>query len=339
MAEHGDRMARRMRDHHVHGSIVLPPGITDVRPWQWHGFIASIVYTYIVPLPLDPALVSRSARRRASKAAGLGFTCEITDDADAIGVCLADTERRQGFSYGMSTDQLRIALQRIGTSAVRMYLCRDSDGNAAASRVVLHSARGTAVDWLAGTSDPQLSSGATQLLIKFALEDLGSVGATHSTSPARTSRALRRRNLIGAAISFRLMRSRNLDHGASRAPAARGGGSRATGLFRENIGVTARSGTNAEAMRRGGGPATSANVADLLWSAAAGAPNTPAIEDGSTITDYQTLAARAGGIAEELQRDGLAEGERVAILLHRGVEAAAALLWRRRGRWDRRQCE
>ena len=96
----------------------------------------------------------------------------------AIGVCLADTERRQGFSYGMSTDQLRIALQRIGTSAVRMYLCRDSDGNAAASRVVLHSARGTAVDWLAGTSDPQLSSGATQLLIKFALEDLGSVGAT-----------------------------------------------------------------------------------------------------------------------------------------------------------------
>ena len=174
----GDRMARRMRDHHVHGSIVLPPDITDVRPWQWHGFIASIVYTYIVPLPLDPVLVSRSARRRASKAAGLGFTCEITDDADAIGVCLSDTERRQGFSYGMSTDQLRIALQRIGTSAVRMYLCRDSDGNAAASRVVLHSARGTAVDWLAGTSDPQLSSGATQLLIKFALEDLGSVGAT-----------------------------------------------------------------------------------------------------------------------------------------------------------------
>ena len=77
-------------------------------------------------------------------------------------------------------------------------------------------------------------------------------------------------------------------------------------------------------MRRGGGPATSANVADLLWSAAAGAPNTPAIEDGSAITDYRTLAARAGGIAEELQRDGLAKGERVAILLHRGVEAAAA---------------
>ncbi len=88
--------------------------------------------------------------------------------------------------------------------------------------------------------------------------------------------------------------------------------------------MTARSGTNAEAMRRGGGPATSANVADLLWSAAAGAPNTPAIEDGSAITDYRTLAARAGGIAEELQRDGLAKGERVAILLHRGVEAAAA---------------
>ena len=174
----GDRIARAMRKQHLHGSVVLPPAITDVRPWQWQGFVASIVYTYIVRLPLDGTLVSRSARRRAAKAVELGLTCEITDDAEAVSACLSDSERRQGFSYGISSDHLRAALRQVGPSALRMYLCRDADGNAAASRVILHAPLGTAVDWLAGTADSQLSTGATQRLIQFALEDLGRVGAT-----------------------------------------------------------------------------------------------------------------------------------------------------------------
>jgi acyl-CoA synthetase (AMP-forming)/AMP-acid ligase II len=70
--------------------------------------------------------------------------------------------------------------------------------------------------------------------------------------------------------------------------------------------------------------ATSANVAELLRSAAAVSPNAPAIDDASVVTDYLTLSGRAGGIAEYLLRNGLARGDRVAIMIHRGAEAAAA---------------
>jgi hypothetical protein len=174
----GDRLAEHMRRRHVQGRVILPPNITDVRPLQWRGFSANVVYTYLVDLPFDPASAARSARRRAKKAVSLGLTCERSDDFTAIAEVLAQTERRQGFSYGISASQLQKAGDLLGRSALRTYLCRDAEGRAASSRVVLHAPGAAAVDWLAGTGDEHLTTGATQSLINFVLHDLGCEGAT-----------------------------------------------------------------------------------------------------------------------------------------------------------------
>lgn len=71
------------------------------------------------------------------------------------------------------------------------------------------------------------------------------------------------------------------------------------------------------------------NVAHLLSSAAARGPDDLAIEEAGFPNGgcrYAELAARAAGFVEAYRSRGLKSGDRVAILLDRGVHAAAALL-------------
>lgn len=71
------------------------------------------------------------------------------------------------------------------------------------------------------------------------------------------------------------------------------------------------------------------NVAHLLSSAAARGPDDLAIEEAGFPNggcSYAELAARAAGFVDAYRSRGLAPGDRVAILLDRGVHAAAALL-------------
>ncbi|HVH09634.1 MAG TPA: AMP-binding protein [Gemmatimonadales bacterium] len=66
------------------------------------------------------------------------------------------------------------------------------------------------------------------------------------------------------------------------------------------------------------------NVARLLWRAAAGAGTAPAVSERERRTTYAALRERAGQIGASLLAAGVARGDRVAILLERGAEAAAA---------------
>jgi amino acid adenylation domain-containing protein len=70
---------------------------------------------------------------------------------------------------------------------------------------------------------------------------------------------------------------------------------------------------------------TDGNLARLLWEAAERRGRLPAFFDRSRVTDYPTLAARAGALAVALMRHSVAPGDRVAIFLERGPDAAAAL--------------
>lgn len=67
------------------------------------------------------------------------------------------------------------------------------------------------------------------------------------------------------------------------------------------------------------------SVAQLLTSAAARWPQGPALVEGDVVTNYAALAGRAGALAAALQGKGLKPGERVAILLPRGANAAAVI--------------
>jgi amino acid adenylation domain-containing protein len=66
------------------------------------------------------------------------------------------------------------------------------------------------------------------------------------------------------------------------------------------------------------------NAAEMLLATAAAAPEQPAVVDGDQITDYGDLAARSLAITSRLRKAGIEPGDRVAVLLQRGSDAAAA---------------
>lgn len=66
------------------------------------------------------------------------------------------------------------------------------------------------------------------------------------------------------------------------------------------------------------------NIAWMLWSAADAAPDSTALLERGTATNYETLRRRAAGIANGLAARGIGPGDRIAIFLERGLDAAAA---------------
>jgi amino acid adenylation domain-containing protein len=66
------------------------------------------------------------------------------------------------------------------------------------------------------------------------------------------------------------------------------------------------------------------NAAQMLLATAAADPGQPAVVDGDVTTGYGALAARSLGIARTLRAAGVEPDDRVAVLLQRGADAAAA---------------
>ena len=66
------------------------------------------------------------------------------------------------------------------------------------------------------------------------------------------------------------------------------------------------------------------NAAGLLWSAAATHAARPAIVERAATTTYEALRRRAAAMAGRLAQAGVGPGDRVAVLLERGADAAAA---------------
>ena len=71
-------------------------------------------------------------------------------------------------------------------------------------------------------------------------------------------------------------------------------------------------------------PTHTRNAAALLWNAAERTPDAPAFITAEGAATYAELAARAGAFARALRDDGVRPGDRVAVLLERGPDAAAA---------------
>jgi hypothetical protein len=169
-----EEMARRGFANQVR----LPPEVDDVRPWQWSNFLVRVFYTYCLDFPLDTRFVDPEARRLADKAARLGLTVEMVADIDPVMECLAQTERRNGFSYGIDAREMRVAQSLLGADSLRMYVCFDHEGRPAASTVFLHAPGARAIEWIAGTSRSRLTDGASCLLFRHSLDDLQAAGAS-----------------------------------------------------------------------------------------------------------------------------------------------------------------
>jgi hypothetical protein len=167
-----------MRRRGITNQHCLPPDVEDVRPWRWGGFLVGVRYTYCLDFPFDPTLVDRSVSRNRNKAARLGMTVERVTDVEPVIECLAETEARKGFALGIGFRELSLAQSLLGPDSLRIYVCFDPLGRAAACEVVLHSPGARAAGWLAGTKTKDLGSGAGYLLRPFVFDDLASAGAT-----------------------------------------------------------------------------------------------------------------------------------------------------------------
>jgi hypothetical protein len=171
-----DAFARDLRHRGLSGTIALPPEIRDLRALTWQGFRIGVRYTLVQDLPVSDASVDRDQRRRARQAAAAGYRCELTESFPDVLSCISDTEGRQRFRYGLTIDDLRTLQASLG-DGFRAYICHDPSGRPAASRLLLHCPEGEAVDWVNGTATAHVNSGASQLLLRYMLDDLAAVGA------------------------------------------------------------------------------------------------------------------------------------------------------------------
>lgn len=160
------------------GELTFAPTLTDVRPWAWSFFRVAPRFTNFIDFPFTLSQADRVVRQQANKALRAGFVCTRTDDLDDAMACLTGSETRKGFAYGVTVRGLEMARQLLGPEALRVYLCRAPGGDPATARIVLHRQCGRACDWMAGTVDRHVPSGATQLLMSYMLEDLQQAGAS-----------------------------------------------------------------------------------------------------------------------------------------------------------------
>src|SRR5207253_9091651 len=71
-------------------------------------------------------------------------------------------------------------------------------------------------------------------------------------------------------------------------------------------------------------PVPCMNIAQLLWDASRARARAQAVMERESTTDYGTLQDRAGRVAGALAELGIGRDDRVALLLDRSADAAAA---------------
>lgn len=174
----GGELASQMRELGFGGALSLDPEVKDARPWQWQGMTAEVRYTYRFDLPKDLASTSSAVRRNIKKAQRSGYTVQRTTNSSAVVQCLNESEKRQGFGYGLEVEDIDFLLGNMAENAIRMYEVRDANGALAAARIVLAPEGGIAIDLVSGTFQSHLNSGATQLAIAHSLEELHQSGVT-----------------------------------------------------------------------------------------------------------------------------------------------------------------
>lgn len=170
--------ADQLRMRGLRGAIALPPGVIDARPFQWAGFLASVRYTYVMPLPFTDDHASSSVRKNVRKAERFGLAVAASAEWDLIHHCLASTEGAKGFSHRTPPVSLRRLACLLGDERLRAYLTRLPSGEPVSALLQLQSPGGTLIDWSAGTLREHLPTGAVQLTYRGAIRAAERGGAT-----------------------------------------------------------------------------------------------------------------------------------------------------------------
>lgn len=187
--------------HGIRGGLTFSPAITDPRPWAWSWFHVLPRFTDFIDFPFELGQTDRVVRQHANKARRGGFTCIRTDNLRHAFACLAGSEKRKNFSYGITLGGLEMAHDLLGPDAFRVYVCYAPNGEPATARIVLHRPSGRACDWMAGTIDTYLHSGATQLLIAYMMNDLQEADAVgYNSCGANTETVVHAKTMWGGRL-------------------------------------------------------------------------------------------------------------------------------------------
>lgn len=173
----GGLFAKELVQRGTRGYISLPPGLVDVRPFQWLGMDVSVRYTFIAQLPFDEKIAAAAVRQKIRKAERAGYYVKRSCDWEAIVHCLAETGAAKGFAHRTDINSLERCQQLLGNDHFRGYVGYNDKHKVVSGGLRLHLPDATAVAWSQGTLRDELGSGINQLLYWEVLQDLTRVGA------------------------------------------------------------------------------------------------------------------------------------------------------------------
>ncbi|GGG00426.1 GNAT family N-acetyltransferase [Paenibacillus aceti] len=157
-------------------SFILPPSITDIRPFLRRGFKASVRYTYQLSLPYSSEDASPKIRGRIKKANQTGYRTALTQNMSEVHPCLVATEERKGFQHDLTLEDLHLLQELLGESNFRCYVCYSPEGEAVSVHIVIIMGKDWSFIWVAGSKTAHLKNGVVQQCHHYAFEDLSQLG-------------------------------------------------------------------------------------------------------------------------------------------------------------------
>jgi hypothetical protein len=163
----------------VLGSICLPPGFIDARPFQWNDYDVNVRYTFMTELPYVNNNMDKKVRNKIQKASGLGYRIEETCNWNDVYRCLRFTEDFKGFSHMTDQDSILLCAKYLGADHIVGHVVYLEDGYPVAGGIRLICNNGIAYGWSQGGSREHLLNGVNQFLYVKILDDLYKRGAKY----------------------------------------------------------------------------------------------------------------------------------------------------------------
>ncbi|USQ76102.1 hypothetical protein [Ornithinimicrobium cryptoxanthini] len=173
-----EQFAKTLKARKFGGALALPPIISDVRAFQWAGFLVEPQYTYTCKLPYDLDSADARLKKRIRNVSRKGLTYQELEHPQHIYPLLRDASDRKGYKLGITLDDLYSLRAGLGAAALRTSAVRGGDGEVLSAGIRLLTPGATALGWLQATTPRGLSLGAAQFMQKEVLEELASAGAT-----------------------------------------------------------------------------------------------------------------------------------------------------------------
>lgn len=167
-------LARSISSHYSSATLKFLPSVSDVRAFQWEGWSASPVYTYVLDVSRE-LRCDHAVRKHVRKCRESGAVLSLDWQFEWFRGLSQDTVTRQALRSGIGMtyqDLERIACRMRDAGLAWMATALTPDGRPLASRIEL-GIRGTATlyDWVAGSSSELLSLGGNAWIMTQIAEE------------------------------------------------------------------------------------------------------------------------------------------------------------------------